>query len=371
MGAATRSTFIRVDGRMWLLMIVLHAAAALGAFAVGVAVIDPRRAGSHRWTLPALVGLLVAVTVFMIGAMAAHWSDLPGASRIAFGALVGLAVYMVYRARHASGLADHDDHARAARHVDDLGFILIALFDGFVIVAAIDLGAPAWLLTPLALLAVLVATGQYNDTRAGSPPHRPPSRLREGRKGTGAKEDQPSWIVDAGMRRPARSTSRTPPTVATAEWGVAGCAIIEAASVLGLFPGGVEHPPRALLDAGLADAVAAPRALLDAGLADAVAAGHVGVVTPPPYDPGRDAATGLLNPRGLRDYAHVLADATGAVLDVGDLPLVLGGDCSILRQPLGITAARASWAVVHRRPRRPDFYQPDAESDGRLWHSKG
>jgi arginase len=191
------------------------------------------------------------------------------------------------------------------------------------------------------------------------------------RKGTGAKEDQPSWIVDAGMRRPARSTSRTPPTVATAEWGVAGCAIIEAASVLGLFPGGAEHLPRAPLDAGLADAVAAPRALLDAGLADAVAAGHVGVVTPPPYDPGRDAATGLLNPRGLRDYAHVLADATGAVLDVGDLPLVLGGDCSILRQPLGITAARASWAVVHRRPRRPDFYQPDAESDGRLWHSKG
>jgi len=54
--------------------------------------------------------------------------------------------------------------------------------------------------------------------------------------------------------------------------------------VLGLFPGGVEHLPRALLDAGLADAVGAR---------------HAGLVASPPYDPARDAATGLLNPVAL------------------------------------------------------------------------
>ena len=157
---------------MWLLMIVLHAAAAVGAFAVGVAAIDPRRAGSHWWILPALVGLLVAMTVFMIGAMAAHWSDLPGASQVVFGALVGLAVYMVYRARHASGLAHHGPRGREPRHVDDLGFILIALFNGFVIVAAIDLGAPVWIVIPLALLAVLVGhrTVQRFKGRVATPP---------------------------------------------------------------------------------------------------------------------------------------------------------------------------------------------------------
>jgi arginase len=87
------------------------------------------------------------------------------------------------------------------------------------------------------------------------------------------------------------------------------------------------------------------------------------VVTPPPYDPRRDAATGLLNPIGLRDYAHALADATGEVLDVGDVPLVLGGDCSIL---LGYLLA------LRRRGRHgllfidghADFYQPDAEPNG-------
>ena len=141
---------------MWLPMILLHAVAAVGAFVVGVTAIDPRRARSHRWTLPVLVGLLVAMTVFMIGAMAAHWSDVPGASQVAFSALVGLAVYMVYRAVHASNLAHHEAHGHEPRHVDDLGFILIALFDGFVIVAVIDLGAPVWTVIPLAVLAVLV-----------------------------------------------------------------------------------------------------------------------------------------------------------------------------------------------------------------------
>jgi arginase len=131
-------------------------------------------------------------------------------------------------------------------------------------------------------------------------------------------------VVTDATRRGSRST---------AEWGMAGYAIIGAPSVLGLFSGGVEHLPRALLNAGLADAVAAR---------------HGGVVTPPPYDPRRDAATGLVNPTGLRDDAHALADATGEVLDVGDLPLVLGGDCSILLgNLLSIAAGRAPWAVVH------------------------
>jgi arginase len=129
---------------------------------------------------------------------------------------------------------------------------------------------------------------------------------------------------------------------------VAGYAIIEAPSVLGLFPGGVEHLPSALLDAGLAEAISAR---------------HVGVVTPPPYDPRRDAATGLLNPTGLRDYAHALADATGAVLDVGDVPLVLGGDCSILLGNLLALRRRGRHGLLFIDG-HADFYQPDAEPNG-------
>lgn len=32
------------------------------------------------------------------------------------------------------------------RYLDDIGFTLIALFDGFVVVGAIDLSLPAWLI---------------------------------------------------------------------------------------------------------------------------------------------------------------------------------------------------------------------------------
>jgi len=129
---------------------------------------------------------------------------------------------------------------------------------------------------------------------------------------------------------------------------VAGYAIIEAPSVLGLFPGGVERLPGALMSAGIAEAVGAR---------------HAGRAVPPPYDPQRDPMTGLLNPTGLRDYAHELAELTGGVLARGEFPIVLGGDCSIL---LG------NMLALRRRGRHgllfidghADFYQPEAEPRG-------
>jgi arginase len=127
-----------------------------------------------------------------------------------------------------------------------------------------------------------------------------------------------------------------------------GYAVIEAPSVLGLFPRGVERLPRVLLDAGLADAVKAR---------------HAGCVTPPPYDPRRDLATGLLNPAALRDYARELADATAAVLDAGDIPIVLGGDCSILLGTLLALRRRGRSGLLFVDG-HADFYQPEAEPNG-------
>jgi arginase len=125
-------------------------------------------------------------------------------------------------------------------------------------------------------------------------------------------------------------------------------AIVEAPSVLGLFPRGVERLPEALLDAGIADQLEARRA---------------GRVTSPAYDPAHDAATGLLNPAGLRDYALRLADVTGAVLDAGEFPVVLGGDCSILLGNLLALRRRGRHGLLFIDG-HADFYQPDAEPNG-------
>lgn len=129
---------------------------------------------------------------------------------------------------------------------------------------------------------------------------------------------------------------------------VPGYAIIEAPSVLGLFPGGVERLPRALLDVGLADLVGARLA---------------GCVPSPPYDRRRDTVTGLLNPDGIRAYAHRLADATGEVLDTGDIPIVLGGDCSILLGNLLALRRRSRYGLLFIDG-HADFYQPEAEPNG-------
>ncbi|GAA2261142.1 arginase family protein [Streptomyces indiaensis] len=126
--------------------------------------------------------------------------------------------------------------------------------------------------------------------------------------------------------------------------------IVEAPSVLGLRPTGVEELPEALLGAGLAEGLGAVRA---------------GRVEPPPYDPERDPVTGVLNGDGIAAYSVALADAVGEVLDAGGFPVVLGGDCSVL---LGTLLA------LRRRDRHgllfldghSDFYQPSAEPAGEV-----
>lgn len=127
-----------------------------------------------------------------------------------------------------------------------------------------------------------------------------------------------------------------------------GYAVLEAPSVLGLFPGGVEQLPAALLDAGLATA-------LDAR--------HAGRVIPPPYDSKRDPDTGLLNPAGLRDYAIALANAIEQVLAEGDLPVILGGDCSILLGTMLALNRRGRYGLLFIDG-HADYYQPEAEPNG-------
>jgi arginase len=125
-------------------------------------------------------------------------------------------------------------------------------------------------------------------------------------------------------------------------------AIVEAPSILGLRPTGVEDLPDALLEAGLAERLGARRA---------------GRVDPPAYDPKRDPDTRLLNPRTIRDYSMKLADAVGSVLDQREFPVVLGGDCSILLGNL-LALRRCGRYGLLFVDGHADFYQPEANVNG-------
>ena len=125
-------------------------------------------------------------------------------------------------------------------------------------------------------------------------------------------------------------------------------AVVRAPSGLGLRAPGVE---------GLGDA------LLGHGLAQALGARVAMTVVPPPASGVRDPASGVLNGPEIAAYAITLANAVGTVLDAGDVPLVLGGDCSVLLGGALALRRRAAAGLLFLDG-HADFYQPSAEPSG-------
>src|SRR5206468_2490553 len=81
------------------------------------------------------------------------------------------------------------------------------------------------------------------------------------------------------------------------------------------------------------------------------------------YDNRRDPETALLNPRGIADYSVALADAVGRAIDVGEFPVVLGGDCSIVLGCLLALRRRGRYGLLFLDG-HADFYQAEAEPNG-------
>lgn len=126
-------------------------------------------------------------------------------------------------------------------------------------------------------------------------------------------------------------------------------AILEAPSILGLKPSGVERLPETLLNNGLAERIHAT---------------HSGRLVPDePYDSTRDPHTKTLNARAIANYSQKLADAVGPLLDDGRFPVILGGDCSIVLGPSLALRRRGRYGLLFIDG-HADFYQPEANPNG-------
>ena len=90
---------------------------------------------------------------------------------------------------------------------------------------------------------------------------------------------------------------------------------------------------------------------------------YAGRVDPLPNSPDRDAETGTLNARAIAQWSPRLADAIGQVLDTGEFPLVLGGDCSILLGAMLALKRRGRYGLLFIDG-HADFYQPEANPNG-------
>lgn len=141
--------------KLWHIMIALHALSGFVAFGTGVMALSPRRAKRYTWSLPVYYVSLVTLVIFMIGAQASHWTEMSQGEQIIFPGLTILGLYMIYRAEHARRLLAAKTYS-ASTYMGDIGFTLISLFNGFVIVGAIDLGGPIWVVVLGAVAATLV-----------------------------------------------------------------------------------------------------------------------------------------------------------------------------------------------------------------------
>jgi arginase len=126
--------------------------------------------------------------------------------------------------------------------------------------------------------------------------------------------------------------------------------IIDAPSILGLRPTGVEYLPEALKAAGL----------MERSNAD-----YAGRVSPLPYNSERDKVTLLLNPDSIKTFSLQLADRVSSVIRSKQYPIVLGDDCSILVGNL-LALRRLGRYGLFFIDGHADFYQPEASLTGEV-----
>jgi arginase len=128
-------------------------------------------------------------------------------------------------------------------------------------------------------------------------------------------------------------------------------AIIDAPSILGLRPTGVQHLPEALKTAGLLKGLNAE---------------YVGYVQPSlSYNPKRDQATLIMNADAIKTFSLQLAEIVSTEIAKKSFPIVLGGDCSILIGPL-LGLRRVGRYGLFFIDGHADFYEPQASTTGEV-----
>ncbi|MDW0294340.1 MAG: arginase family protein [Nitrososphaeraceae archaeon] len=127
--------------------------------------------------------------------------------------------------------------------------------------------------------------------------------------------------------------------------------VIDAPSILGLRPTGVELLPKALRAAGLLERLNAQ---------------YCGIVAPSsPYNHSRDEETKVLNAEAIKEYSLKLAETVKRQLHKNKFPIVIGGDCSILIGNL-LALRRLGRYGLFFIDGHSDFYLPEESPTGEV-----
>jgi hypothetical protein len=137
-------------------LVVIHAGAGVGGLLTGVFSLSPPRPTDNRRWVRLLYLLCIAILLASLVVLVwIDWDDLDVGSRVAFGALTGLGAVMAYRIARAHRLASAQEANWQERYIGHVYFTYISLWEGFVILPALNLPLPQ-LSVPLVAIAVLV-----------------------------------------------------------------------------------------------------------------------------------------------------------------------------------------------------------------------
>lgn len=148
------------------LLIAGHAVAGVVALVLGCVVLRPPRRSDSPLFRTYLVAV-IALVVFLVVVVVVDWPILDGGQRVTFSLLTVLGVFTGWRALRAHWLLARRTPGWPPVYVDHVGFSVISLFDGFVLVGAIDLGAPLPVVVGVGVLGVVAGVLVLGRVKAG------------------------------------------------------------------------------------------------------------------------------------------------------------------------------------------------------------
>jgi arginase len=129
--------------------------------------------------------------------------------------------------------------------------------------------------------------------------------------------------------------------------------IISAPSILGLRPAGVQDLGKSLLAAGLTTRLQVKLPVRDVDTLNEF------------YSDQRDPQTNCLNAALISNFSLTLEEAVTEVVNDGNFPLVLGGDCSILIGIMPALKLKGSYGLIFVDA-HADFYESERSTTGEV-----
>jgi uncharacterized membrane protein YfcA len=137
-------------------LIILHASAATLSFVAGCLLIFLPIYTSNQRLFSFYWWSLIGMVIILLGAILVYWTKYSITERIIFPGLLILAFYMLYRARSANHLLGAQQNDWKHGYIEHIGFTLISLFEGFIIVSGLNSGISGLLVALAAILGVLI-----------------------------------------------------------------------------------------------------------------------------------------------------------------------------------------------------------------------